>query len=332
MAECSPRIGAIGGSVIALALTIGLCVVLAPESRSIRRDAAPPRILREHAGVVTKSRSPGNAPEAPLQAFVREHEDDPRPAVQDLVVDARMRLGYVSARRGDFDEARIRFEHAAATAPPTEETDPAYGTRTDQAAYQAIVCLAADGQTERARQEFRAFLKERPTSPLAKAAFRRLERLNGGEPTDEDVALMETATKLQNERAHFELRTCGPKAISKALELLRLPARDYREIAKDCDLGEHGVTMRGMLKGLAASGIRGEAFSLNRRDFARLRPPAIWLVDNHYVLVLSVKGTQAEVHDPRFGERLVPIPPLDDALFTAPVILLRPAPDRGARP
>jgi hypothetical protein len=255
------------------------------------------------------------------EKIVHAHAKSVEPADQDRVGNARIRLGYLSAKAKDFTAARSQFLLAAKTK-GTGAMGAAFGGISDQAAYQAAVCLVAQGQTEAARAEFRRFMKEQQLSPLTHAAFKRLVRLNGGEPDPGDEALLQASIGAQEKRIRFETSVCGPKVIEHILPLLGKPAVPYQRLAKLCGTTDAGTTLAGMRKGLQAMGLEGAGIRLNRQDLARLKSPAILLQQDHYVALLEVGERSMRVYDPRYKSELrVPLPALDDPDFTATVIV-----------
>jgi hypothetical protein len=260
--------------------------------------------------------------ESGLREFVQRHADAPDPRVQDQVGRARLKLGYAAAHRKDFTGARAEFLTASREYRGTNAMSADFGGLPDQAAYQAAVCLAADGKKEEAEREFRRFLKDRALSPLVGAAYRRIERLKGG-PDEDAQALLQSALDKQQARVRFETSVCGPKAIAHMLPMVGKPAADYKEIAKLCGTTDRGTTLEGMRAGLKKLGVETYGLQVNRDDFLRLPIPFLVLEDDHYVLVTEAKPREAIVFDPRFGsDRRMPLPASDSA-FTATVLTTR---------
>lgn len=81
--------------------------------------------------------------------------------------------------------------------------------------------------------------------------------------------------------------------------------------------------MSGIRKGLESLGIRSSGKSLNRRDFARVSLPAVWLMGDHYVVLTKVEGDVAQAFDPMIdAERRFKLPPQDDLDFTAAMLII----------
>lgn len=232
-----------------------------------------------------------------------------------------MTLAYASAKRGDWTQARQGFERAAIAAKDVPAMDPGFGTLSDQAAYQALVCLSHERPKPEAVVAFRRFIKERPESPLVHTAHRRLGKLRGGTAEPSDDALLQTAVTKQEARARFETSVCGPKAIS---EMLRRTSRDdpgYKALAKLCGTTDRGTTIAGMRRGLKALGITSTGAELNRLDFARAPLPLLVLEQDHYVLVVARSDDAMRVYDPRLGsETERRLPPLENRDFRAVVL------------
>jgi tetratricopeptide (TPR) repeat protein len=295
-----------------------------------RRDANPlklPRLLlnqREAADQVFASGKPKEAIKA-YADLVASHADSKDPNVQDQVARARMRIGYSHAKLKDFGAARKVFVETVAQYAGTDAIDPEFGSLPDQAAYQAAVCLAAQGKNKEARREFSKIVAERTKSPVIYQAFRRMQRL--GDPNKEEEALLQASIAKQEAWMRFEASVCGPKTIAYLLPHLDLPQKDYKEIAKLCGTTETGTSMVGIRKGLKDLGVETDGLMLNRKDFAKLALPAIWLQDDHYTALLKIEGNTATVYDTRYAsKRTVKLPPLDDPGFTATVLVIRDRP------
>jgi hypothetical protein len=255
------------------------------------------------------------------EKIVKENKSVKDPKIQDVVATSRMKLGYLAAHKNDFKGARQQFLESAKEYKGTGVKSPDYGSLPDQAEYQAAVCLMADGKEEEAKAAFVSFLKTRWDSPLIHGAYQRLQRLGGDD--EETTALLQTAVAKQEEAARFESVVCGPKAIVKLLTYLNKPWKSYQEIAKLCETGERGTSIEGMRNGMKALGVPTFAFVVNRKDFESLPLHSIWLNGDHFFILLSVENGKARVFDPTSdGERMLPLPPVNDSTFSAPVITL----------
>jgi tetratricopeptide (TPR) repeat protein len=256
------------------------------------------------------------------EAIIAKNAGSKDPKVQDEVASSRMRLGYVVAKTDGYAKAREVFLQAAKSYKGSGAMDPEFGRPDDQAAYQAAVCLAAEGKKAEARRELRQIVRERTKSPVIYLAFRRMQRL--GDPNKAEEAEMQASIYKQEAWMKFETSVCGPKAIAYLLDLLGMPAKDYHEIAKMCGTNEHGTSLLAMRDTLRKLGLESEGLLLNRRDFAKVATPAIWLQQDHYVVLLRIDGDEALVYDSRLSDRrTVKLPPEDDATFTATVLTVR---------
>lgn len=288
--------------------------------RPVAQKAMPSALAKElHVPAVTK-------PDA-LRNYVEQHAKSPDKRVQDAVGKARMRLAYATANKHDYSSARKVLLVQAAKKDGTGAMSPEFGTISDQAAYQAAVCLVAEHKDKEAEAEFVTFLKERPLSPLAKACRDRLIRLNGGQPKQDWDDLMQTATSMQEAKARFEMSVCGPKALAYLFEhnlLKSAPnaATDYSSLAKICGTTDSGTTIEGLRKGLKKIGVESDAYKLNRKDFSNVTLPAIILQDSHYMVVLKISAESMLIYDPRFNsQREISLPSLDDPDFSVATIL-----------
>ena len=236
-----------------------------------------------------------------------------------------MTVGYALAEKKNFKVAREAFLAIDREYSGTGSRNADYGTIPDQAKYQAIVCLVADGKEEEARKEFRSFLKERPTSHLAALAFRRLVRLNGGVEDPNDIKLYESALSLQEAATKKAIASCGPKVISYYLSHYTHQNATPTEVARLARQTEEGTSMLDMMRALLTYKVSAEGRELNAPDFLRQAPPFIWLQEDHFVLVEKLNRTEITTWDPMLdGPRVTKSPTIDDAKFRAPVLLLNP--------
>ncbi|MBI1332267.1 MAG: hypothetical protein GC165_05255 [Armatimonadetes bacterium] len=249
--------------------------------------------------------------------FIAQNENSSDKEVQSLVTRARIMEGYEAAKKKDFGAAHAEFVEAAYKHKGTNAMDPDYGTLSDQAAYQAIVCVDAEGKKDEAEKEYRQFMEERKESPLITACFRRLERLHG-KNLPEDEARLQAGIAAQEKRIRFETSVCGPKCIEKILPILGQPQKDYKELAKLCGTTDSGTTLEGLKKGCDAIGLEAVGVELNARDFCHLTKPFVWLQNDHYLAVLEIKEGRMRVYDSRYDNevwRSLPAP--DNADFRA---------------
>ena len=257
-----------------------------------------------------------------FESFVEGNKTASSRETQDQVTSARLHLAYLDAKDKDFAGAARQFKEAASEHKGTDAVEPGYGTMTDQAEYQAAVCLASAGKTKEALSAFRAFIKERPTSGLIHAAHRRITLLTGKQ-TEDDAALLQAAVTKQEEIAKVELAMCGPKAAAFLVKKISQKEADYHDIAKAAQADESGTTMQGLKQALKANGIDLVGLELSRRALNKLKLPAIWLTDQHYVVLTTVYANEAEVWDPLVSNyRRIPLPKLEDVQFKANVLAL----------
>lgn len=258
---------------------------------------------------------------AKYSEFVKSNEKSPDAKIQDQVGQARMKIAYLASKENDFKGARSTFKEAETKYKGEGKMNADFGGIQDGAAYQAAVCLVAEGKKAEATDEFRKFLKNYPLSPLVHAVRQRLVRLNGA-ISREDDRLVQNAISAQEKRVLLETAMCGPKCAVKLLELLGKKAPGYKDLAKLCGTTENGTTMEGLRNGLAACGLRTYGFSLNRKDFAKMPLPAILFSNQHYVLVTALEDHVATVFDPALDKiDRVPLAPLDTPEFSATVLL-----------
>ena len=261
------------------------------------------------------------------RSFIASHAASPDPKVQEEVGLARVRVGYLQARRRDFGGARETFLQTSASYKGTGQMSGDFGGVKDGAEYQAAVCLVAEGKKDEARQAFLDFLRKEPHSPLVNAAYRRLVRLNGGKSLAGDEKLLQQDLTAQQNQERLEVAMCGPRVLERLLPLVGKPRVGYQEIAKLCGTTDKGTTLEALREGLKHYGLSGYGAVVNRRDFALLPTPAIMSQDNHFVLILAIKPDYMEVFDPLHADKdseVIQLPAPDDAEFKAMVLTLSP--------
>ncbi|MBX7134863.1 MAG: hypothetical protein K1X67_19520 [Fimbriimonadaceae bacterium] len=262
--------------------------------------------------------------EQALAEVVARHAASTDPVVQDQVGVTRLRQGYAAARQGAWSRARAHFQTAEASYKGTDFKTPDFGGIEDQAAYQAAVCLAADGKQAEALKEFEAFLTKHKDTPLVKAAHRRLVMLDEKNRGRYD-GLLQRVLDEQAAKARFERATCGPKALAYLLQKLGKETIAYEALAKDCGTTDDGTSLAGMQAGLKKYGVAAFGYEVNRKDFANLPLPALWLQGEHYLVVERIDDSAATVYDPLTAKtRTEPLPKLDDTRFLATVLSLSP--------
>jgi len=217
--------------------------------------------------------------------------------IQDEVAVARIRLGYLYAKENDFAGSRRIFRQAAEEYGGNGYSSQ-FGTQPEQALYQAAVTYVAEGKSEEARAAFVSFIKQHQHSPLVHAAFNRLVRLDNGTARPEYERLLQTAVSSREAHLRRQLALCGPKALQFALEQLGQPGQSVDALAELCQTDDQGTTMTGMINALKARGLEGTGLKLAFHDLPTLPLPAIWLSDQHFLVITEVNGRNLEVYDP----------------------------------
>lgn len=258
--------------------------------------------------------------ESAIRAVIREHERDQDSGVQDMVSKARLTLGYIAANRRNFADARAAFNEATAKHRGTTLETRGFGTITDQAAYQAIVCLQAEGKHDEAITAYINFVKARPHSPLVYGVHRRLVDLDAVNTKRYDELLQEAVTSREK-AMRVRLASCGPKVLAEYLKRMNRPVPDLESLTKACQTDEGGTNMDALREAFAAFGFSVTGREVNRTDFALTPVPFIWLTPDHYVLVLKVGADHARVYDPlTSSEQDFRVPKPDDRQFLATIL------------
>ncbi|WKZ81074.1 MAG: cysteine peptidase family C39 domain-containing protein [Fimbriimonadaceae bacterium] len=259
------------------------------------------------------------------ERLLSSYKDSARTDIQEQVTATKIRLGFLEAKQGHYESARRVFLDAERTFKGDAERSSSFGNLPDQAAYQAAVCLIAQGNEEAAALELLQFIKERPYSPLVHAAFKRLAKMGGD--LDKAQEAMQRAVQLQEERSRLEAAVCGPKVVEYIAKRLGRDSADYRDIAKRAGSTDQGTSIGGMLQALAGLGFDPHAYKLNRPDLARIPTPAVLLLTDHYVAVERASDAAVVIYDPRHRARTsLPLPPADEAGQQYIVITLSPMP------
>lgn len=265
-----------------------------------------------------------------LKAFVAEEQSNPSLFVRDQVTAARIRIGYLYAKQKDYDQAREELLEAEAEYGGTGVIDPNYGSLTDQAAYQAIVCLVASGHEEAAKVEFEQFLTERKHSPLIHAVYQRLRKMGTPQEIRYYESMVQRAISEQEALIEKESVMCGPKALAYLYEHMGLSKEDYTSIAKSCETNNYGTSLLAMQTHMQDRGLDAKGMRIKRDDFSRIDGPAIWLLGNHYVVFLSMDGNDVKVYDPLYkGIRTETVP--NDARISSIFLLARPLLSEGGK-
>lgn len=242
-----------------------------------------------------------NAARQHFEDFIEQSKNDPDKLIQNQVTRARMSLGFMAAKKKAYAEAALAFKEAETKHKGTTLSVGDFGSMSDQAAYQAAVCLAA-AKSEGADEAFRRLIKERPLSPIIYAAHKRLALLNGGATTPDDDALLQAALSKQESNRKAQLSACGPKAVAYLLKLMAKPVPDLQSLRKACGTTEKGTTMAGVRKALQGYGLSSVGLELTRKDLSKVKLPALWLREEHYVVLLKIAGNRAVAFDPLTGQ------------------------------
>lgn len=260
---------------------------------------------------------------AGLRGLIRKYEDSPQRDVQTQVTRARLKLGYVTAKREGYAQAKAVFQEAVREHKGSNESNPDWGGLVEQARYQAIVCDENSGRKSEALAAYRALMDASPTSPIATACMRRIKRLNGGVLGPEDERAYEAARQEVADRYRKELARCGPRSVARVATILGQKTPTLELVETACGTNSEGTTLEGMVEGLSANGIRAVAKELNSKDFRTLKTPAIWLDARHYRVIESMSGDAATVYDP-LDQRThsIPLPATETEHFRAIVLEL----------
>ncbi|QYK54248.1 MAG: hypothetical protein KF824_04960 [Fimbriimonadaceae bacterium] len=260
-----------------------------------------------------------------LNDYVEKNLNSPDTSVQDSVSAARMKLAYIEANEKNLEEARAIFLETEAKHKGSDAQDPSYGEVIDQARYQAINCLMAEGKVAQARDEYVEFIQDRPLSPLVYGVHKRLiKMLPEGKSREDYDQLLQVAVDKQQANAKREMALCGPRCIQEFYKAknLSIPSLDILE--KECGTSEDGTSMAGIQKSLESRGFSCEGLLVDNNDFRRKRVPFIWLNQEHYLLVKQIKPAKVLVYDPFIkNDREISIPAASDKSFSATILTIQ---------
>ncbi|MBS1723107.1 MAG: hypothetical protein JSS66_09170 [Armatimonadetes bacterium] len=281
-----------------------------PEARAVKSEYERTSTLK------------GPEAERRLEGLVARSKDSLDKDVQDVVATARMKLGYLAAERGDWRGAETVMRTAADEYRGSGQSVEGFGKLDEQAAYQAIVSVQASGDTKRSIKEYVRYLQDRPYSPLCYAVYDRLCKLDPRNAPSYE-RLLARATSKATEKKSLDEAQCGPKVLARLLLLKDGRRMSLEEASKLCGTTKEGTSMEALASACKAVGHKATGVLLNRRDFASVRLPAVWLWNGHYVLLSETDGATYRFYDPMDdSERSVRLPRSDDAEFQAVVLAI----------
>lgn len=316
-------------SVLGLCAVLGVGVILVP--RMIASTNA--KSGAERSAKLNSAKIPTSVAE--LDTRISSFENPERPIVQDQIAALRMDSAYQIAKHEGYGAARKVFKQTVASYKGTQVRDESYGTIPDQAAYQAAVCLEADGKKAEAIAEYTAYLTQRPRSPLCHGVHRRLSKLDPKNQAKYDQMLQNCVT-AREKFIREEMAMCGPKVIAYLAEQLKFEAAEFkgvpiselqRKIASKIGTSEEGTTLSQLQTGFRLFGIGSSGQLLNSIDFHKEQTPFVLLGDSHYQLVIEKDAESAVVYDPMTSsQKRMQLPKISDAEFSANILRLNFAP------
>jgi len=288
----------LGVVVIGFVLSLGFWVTRAKPSDTARITALRKEVRAElAAGSRLFAGSRKGEAELALTELVERRGSHTDLEIQDDVAKARMTLGYIAAERKDWKEAERRFRTASAEYRGTGDRSADFGKIDDQAEYQALVAIQADGRKSEAVDGYLRFVRERPYSPLVRAAHRRLCTLRPQDSGDYDKVL-DSALKKQQDKARQDVADCGPKVVRELLRRFGPKEETLDVVRKSCGTDERGTSMLKLRRALSAFGWKATGRSLTGFDFMRIKVPAVFFAQDHYFLITKNDGQALTCFDP----------------------------------
>jgi hypothetical protein len=159
--------------------------------------------------------------------------------------------------------------------------------------------LVAEGKRTEAREAFIHFLQSEPLSPLAKAAYKRLLLLNGGQTTAEYDRLIQRAYDAQQKDSAQAVVSCGPRVVQYVLSALHKADPGLDAITKACKTDKEGTTLANLQSAFKSFGVKSYGVQLDRDDLVKAPTPAILLVENHYLVLKEIHPDYAVIYDPQ---------------------------------
>jgi predicted double-glycine peptidase len=264
----------------------------------VQRQGIPPGVMKttgSGGGSDTATTTP-NAAGSSAYATVR------RGAEAELIA------AYSAARRKEFPLAETRFVQAkelASYLPDHGRQGPQFGepepTLQEEAAYQEVVCVSAQGHREQAESGYRAFMQRYPQSILIHGALKRIARLHGGDAPKDAEAVWRHAMNLQAQAQKEQKRSqslCAPECLAHLLEQ-RGQKADVQQLAQEMHTDENGTSLALLASTARQYGYHPRGLQVSEAGLQKQKLPAVALVGGgHFVVVEQVTPQRVTLWDP----------------------------------
>jgi predicted double-glycine peptidase len=222
--------------------------------------------------------------------------------------EAELISAYAAARRQEFKLAEERFvqanelasylpDHGAA---PFHFGEPEPSLQ-EEAAYQEVVCVSAQGHKELAESGYEQFMRDYPQSILIHGALKRIARFHGGDVPKHSEAIWKQAMALQVQARKQQMRAqamCAPECLAHLLSQ-RGQKADVERLAREMQTDESGTSLSALAKSAAHHGYRPHGLRLTQRGLAEQPLPAVALIHGgHFVVVEHLSPESVTVWDP----------------------------------
>jgi predicted double-glycine peptidase len=221
---------------------------------------------------------------------------------------AGLLFAYAAARQRHFEVAGERFiltRNIAASLPdhgarPVPFGDPEPGIE-EEAAFQGVVCVSAEGHKAEAEAGYRDFMRDYPQSILIHAAVKRIARFHKGDIPKEAEAVWRQAMRLQAQQERTRRREqalCGPECLAELLHR-QGKASDVHALAREMHTDETGTSLAALSETAKRHGFVAQGVELTQAGLMQQKLPAVaYLRSGHYVLVDRVEPAAVTVWDP----------------------------------
>jgi len=96
---------------------------------------------------------------------------------------------------------------------------------------------------------------------------------------------------------HF-YSACGPRALLLICQQEKIHAQ-FDDLYSKAHTNAHGTTLAGLANAARSVGLKATGVKMDYEAIVSLKEPAIaWVDGNHYIVVVSVSGSNACIHDP----------------------------------
>ncbi len=209
---------------------------------------------------------------------------------------------YAHARMHQFPGAQTDFNNAENIAdelPDHGEYKFVLGemqpTLEEEAAFEQVTCISAEGHKHEAEQGYMAFMRQHPMSVLIQAAADRIEHFHGGNLPQKATELWSADMKAQN----LDAAMCGPRCMAYIMKTDGMDS-SARKIASQMKTNVGGTTLYAMQQFAVKNGWpKAEGVQINLKNLLKQKQPIVaFLKPCHYVVITHMTPTSLTIWDP----------------------------------